>query len=253
MFRQSCLFYEKLQKLVPLSEKRANFESCQKKPATLVSQVGECLWAFDRGFKDPQHEVLDSLHAMCFHGHVPQHAPFASIWLRCEQAPRNTSRPRCLAAAMPPPMQGQRNAASPGSAHLWQPGQTIGSPRSAWRALPRWTCCPAAELSSSGSCSSLKATKHLTKLASTSSTEIKPSWASTCSVANGATGQPLFIWQWETFLFRASGATTASARQTRSRFRQGFSWRLVRPSFLFDQVSCSRINPIDPVRLKTCF
>ena len=28
---------------------------------------------------------------------------------------------------MPPPMQGQRNAASPGSAHLWQPGQTISN------------------------------------------------------------------------------------------------------------------------------
>ena len=61
--------------------------------------VGECLWAFDLRFIDPQHEVLDSL----------QH-------LRCEQAPRNAPRPRCPAAAMPPPMQGQRNAASPGSA-----------------------------------------------------------------------------------------------------------------------------------------
>ena len=28
---------------------------------------------------------------------------------------------------MPPPMQGQRNAASPGSAHLWQLGQTISN------------------------------------------------------------------------------------------------------------------------------
>ena len=81
------------------------------------------------------------------------------------------------------------------------------------------SCCRA---SSSGSCSSLKATKHLTKLASTSSTEIKPSWESTCNVANGATGQPLFIWQCDTFLFRASGATTASARLAR---RQGVRCR----------------------------
>ena len=41
--------------------------------------VGECLWAFDFRFIDPQHEVLDSLRTMCFHPHVPQHAPLASI------------------------------------------------------------------------------------------------------------------------------------------------------------------------------
>ena len=39
-FHESCLFSEKLQKLLPLWESCQNFESCLKKPATLVLQVG---------------------------------------------------------------------------------------------------------------------------------------------------------------------------------------------------------------------
>ena len=46
--------------------------------------------------------------------------------------------------------------------------------------------------SSSGSCTSLNATRARTKLASTSPTQINPNWTSTCSMFKGATGQPVF-------------------------------------------------------------
>ena len=69
--------------------------------------VGECLWAFDFRFIDLQHEVLDCLHTMCFHRHVPQHAPLASIWgvskhheMRLAHvAPQQPCHRRCTASA----------------------------------------------------------------------------------------------------------------------------------------------------------
>ena len=53
----------------------------------------------------PAHDVLPPARATA--RSIRQH-------LRCEQAPRNAPRPHCPAAAMPPQMQGQRNAASTG-------------------------------------------------------------------------------------------------------------------------------------------
>ena len=160
--------------------RRCLHDACKPLHRSPCLVVGQCLWAFDLRLIDPQHEVPDSLHDV-----LPRaRATARSIrhHLRCEQAPRNAPRPHCLAASTQPPTQGQRNAASSGSAHLWQPGRTISNPRSALTRMADvdvLSCCSG---SSSGSCTSLKATKHLTKLASTSSTEINPSWASTCNV-----------------------------------------------------------------------
>ena len=65
--------------------------------------------------------------------------------------------------------------------------------------------------SSSGSCTSLKATRARTKLASTSPTQINPNWTSTCSMFKGATGQPVSNWQCGTFRCSAPNLTTAPA------------------------------------------
>jgi hypothetical protein len=68
--------------------------------------------------------------------------------------------------------------------------------------------------SSSASCTSLKAIKTRTKLASTSPTQINPNWTATCSMFKGAAGQPVFNWQCKTDFPLQRARLDDSARPT---------------------------------------
>ena len=134
------------------------------------------------------------------------HSPSASVWAKTT---------KCASPARPRNIQLTAEAGPALRSFAWcgalvSPAPDSRQSTNLFTRIAEMVVLSCWRASSSASCTSLKATRARTKLASTS-TQINPNWTSTCSMFKGATGQPVFNWQCGSFRCSAPGLTTALA------------------------------------------